>query len=84
MTAKIPPWSYSSLVDFEGCPRRYKLIRIDKVVPFKETEAIKHGNEVHKALEDYMMAATARTHRCLLWTHNRKHYPMDDIELLAA
>ena len=36
------------------------------------------------ALEDYMMAATARTHRCLLWTHNRKHYPMDDIELLAA
>ena len=48
---KIPAWSYSSLVDFEGCPRRYKLIRIDKVVPFKETEAIKHGNEVHKALE---------------------------------
>ena len=48
---KIPAWSYSSLVDFEGCPKRYKLIRIDKVVPFKETEAIRHGNEVHKALE---------------------------------
>jgi hypothetical protein len=27
------------------------LLKIDKVVPFKETEAIKHGNEVHKALE---------------------------------
>ena len=51
MTTKIPAWSYSSLADFEGCPKRYKLIRIDKVVPFKETDAIRHGNEVHKALE---------------------------------
>jgi predicted nucleic acid-binding protein len=33
------------------------------------------------ALEDYLLAATARTHRCPLWTHNRKHYPMDDLEL---
>ncbi|OYT92060.1 MAG: hypothetical protein CFE43_10025 [Burkholderiales bacterium PBB3] len=36
------------------------------------------------ALEDYVLAATARVHRCPLWTHNRKHYPMDDIELFAA
>ncbi len=36
------------------------------------------------ALEDYLLAATARAHRCPLWTHNRKHYPMDDIELFAA
>lgn len=36
------------------------------------------------ALEDYLMAATARVQRCPLWTRNRKHYPMDDIELLAA
>jgi predicted nucleic acid-binding protein len=34
------------------------------------------------ALEDYVLAATARAQRCPLWTHNRKHYPMDDIELL--
>lgn len=33
------------------------------------------------ALEDFILAATARAHRCPLWTHNRKHYPMDDIEL---
>jgi predicted nucleic acid-binding protein len=33
------------------------------------------------ALEDFMLAATARVNRCPLWTHNRKHYPMDDIEL---
>lgn len=36
------------------------------------------------SLEDYFLAATARTHRCPLWTGNRKHYPMDDIELLAV
>lgn len=36
------------------------------------------------ALEDYVLAATARVHRCPLWTHNRKHYPMDDIELFTA
>jgi predicted nucleic acid-binding protein len=36
------------------------------------------------ALEDYILAATARVHRCPLWPHNRKHYPMDDIELFAT
>lgn len=48
-----------------------------------------YANQFAKAfsgisLEDYVLAATARTHRCPLWTHNRKHYPMDDIELFAA
>jgi len=33
------------------------------------------------SLEDYLLAATARKHRCPLWTGNRKHYPMDDIVL---
>ncbi len=36
------------------------------------------------ALEDYLLAATARAHRCPMWTHNRKHYPMDDVELLVS
>ncbi|NJS37197.1 MAG: type II toxin-antitoxin system VapC family toxin [Brachymonas sp.] len=35
------------------------------------------------ALEDFMLAATAQANRCPLWTLNRKHYPMDDIELFA-
>lgn len=35
------------------------------------------------ALEDYVLAATARTHGCPLWTHNRKHYPMRDIDVMA-
>lgn len=36
------------------------------------------------SLEDFLLAASARQHRCPLWTGNRKHYPMDDIELLPA
>ena len=36
------------------------------------------------SLEDYLLAATARAHRCPLWTGNHKHYPMDDIELFVA
>ena len=36
------------------------------------------------ALEDFMLAATAHVHRCPLWTLNRKHYPMADIELFSA
>ena len=35
------------------------------------------------SLEDYLLAATARVHRCPLWTRNRKHYPMDDIEIFT-
>ena len=47
-----------------------------------------YSNQFSKAfqgisLEDFVLAATARTQRCPLWTHNRKHYPMDDIELLT-
>lgn len=33
------------------------------------------------SLEDYLLAAAAKAHRCALWTGNRKHYPMEDIEL---
>ena len=35
------------------------------------------------SLEDYLLAATARVHRCPLWTRNRKHYPMDDIDIFT-
>jgi predicted nucleic acid-binding protein len=36
-----------------------------------------HGVETSDAL----IAATAAVHSCALWTRNRKHYPMRDIEL---
>ena len=31
---------------------------------------------------DALIAATAAVHGCALWTRNRKHYPMKDIELI--
>ena len=36
-----------------------------------------HGTE----LGDALIAATAAVHGCALWTRNRRHYPMKDIEL---
>ena len=36
------------------------------------------------SLEDFLLAATARVNQCPLWTHNRKHYPMDDVVLFGA
>ncbi len=51
------PWSYSSLTAYETCPRRYYLTRVARVVKEKQTEATIHGNEVHKALENYVGGA---------------------------
>lgn len=31
------------------------------------------------SLEDYFLAATATREKAMLWTGNRKHYPMSDI-----
>ena len=48
-----------------------------------------YANQYRKAfqgisLEDFLLAASARTHDCLLWTGNRKHYPMNDIKLFVG
>lgn len=51
MTA--PAWSYSALTAFETCPKRYMLTRVTKQIVEPPSEAIKWGNEVHKALELY-------------------------------
>lgn len=54
-TSKKPgravPWSYSSLQQYETCPRRFYYTRIAKVISEPQTEATIHGNEVHRALE---------------------------------
>jgi predicted nucleic acid-binding protein len=34
------------------------------------------------ALGDALIAAAAAVHGCALWTRNRRHYPMKDIELI--
>lgn len=48
---KVTPWSYTSLNDFETCPRRFYLTRVAKVVKEGQSEAMAEGNRVHKALE---------------------------------
>jgi hypothetical protein len=47
-------WSHSALKDFENCPRKYHQTRVLKLHPFEETEAIRYGNELHKAAELYV------------------------------
>ncbi len=44
-------WSYTALTGFEACPRRHHETRVAKRVKEPETEAIRWGNAVHKALE---------------------------------
>lgn len=51
-------WSYSSLTAFETCPKRYYLTKISKQVHEPQTEAMKWGNEVHKALEHRLVKGT--------------------------
>lgn len=48
------PWSYSSLTAYETCPKRFYLTRISKQVSEPQTDATRHGNEVHQALEKYV------------------------------
>lgn len=48
----MPPWSYSSLTQFETCARRYHLTKVIKTVKEPPTEATTHGNDVHKSFED--------------------------------
>lgn len=44
------PWSYSSLSQYETCPRQFYLIRIAKILPDQQTKQRYEGNEVHDAL----------------------------------
>jgi len=47
-------WSYSSLKQYQNCPRQYHEIRVLKNYTVKENEAMMYGKEVHEALELYV------------------------------
>ena len=51
-------WSFSSLKDFIGCPRRYYEVKVCKNFEQKITHAITYGKEVHAALEYYVRDKT--------------------------
>ncbi len=49
--AKPVAWSYSALTSFETCPRRHYELRVAKSVTEPQSEQLRWGNAVHKALE---------------------------------
>jgi len=51
-------WSYSRLKDFIGCPRRHYETQIANNFTQPYTEALRYGNAVHAALENYVKHGT--------------------------
>ncbi len=47
-------WSYSSLKDYITCPKQYQEVKVLKNYQKEMTEQILYGNQVHKALENYI------------------------------
>lgn len=45
-------WSYSKLKNFDTCPKRYYEIDVSKNVKEAESDQLKWGNELHKALAE--------------------------------
>ena len=74
---------YSDIEAFFRLCRRLTLER--DVARSAGIYAMRYRKAFHSVfLEDYSLAATARTYRCPLWTGNRKHYPIGDIELYGV
>lgn len=48
----MPAWSFSSLTNFETCPKRYQIVKVLKKVKEPPTEATEWGTAVHLALEE--------------------------------
>ena len=63
----MPAWSYSSLTNFETCPRKYYLTKVAKKVIEPMNEAAKHGDEVHKALEVSVIKQTPMPDKYKEW-----------------
>lgn len=51
-------WSFSGLKQYTNCPRQYYEVKVQRNYEVKETEQIRYGKEVHKALEDYVRDGT--------------------------
>lgn len=51
-------WSFSALKQYVNCPKQYQEVKILKNYTQSESEQMKYGLEVHKALEDYVKDGT--------------------------
>ena len=47
-------WSYSSLKEYENCPRKYHQMRVLENYKIEPTPQMLYGTEVHEALELYV------------------------------
>lgn len=47
-------WSYSHLKEYEQCPRKYEANKVLKLYPYEQSEEAKYGDDVHKALENFI------------------------------
>lgn len=54
-TGSIPVWSFSSLKDYEQCPYRVYLAKIEKK-PQKQSDAASRGEAMHQMAEDFVRA----------------------------
>lgn len=61
---RVIPASYSSITNFETCPRKHYLTRVAKQVKEPQGEALLWGNTVHKALEQYIGAGVPLPKGC--------------------
>jgi hypothetical protein len=64
-------WSYSSLKQYQNCPKQYYEIRVAKNYIVKENEAMMYGKEVHSALEDYVNGHIKRANK--IYNENGQH-----------
>ena len=48
------PWPFSKIKAFQQCPKQFYHEKVIKQYPFKMTEAIRYGDQFHKAAEKYI------------------------------
>ena len=51
-------WSFSSLKEYVNCPKQYQEVKVLKRFFKRMTPEMTYGNEVHKALENYVKDGT--------------------------
>lgn len=51
-------WSYSRLTNFENCPKKFWHTMVQKDYKEAESEAMRYGSEVHKAIEQRISKGT--------------------------
>ena len=50
----LRPWSFTKLKAFETCLRQGNAKYLTKELPYVDNEALRHGREIHKMMEDYI------------------------------